>query len=138
ARIPNPNGVVARTGSHGPAIPAGPGRTNGFRRLATQLGYVRFLGLDQRVELRNLLGIPALLVFAEEEEIRAVLGPPAIEKQLVFFEDDPAQVLAIIETCLSGFHPSQRSRHSLRDALVAVAVQVDAIVGALRSELRRK
>ena len=48
----------------------------GFGQLADQV----LLLFDERVELGNFFGVLALLMFAEEEEIRVVLGAPAMVK----------------------------------------------------------
>src|SRR5262245_1375798 len=54
-------------------------------------------GSDERVELRYLAGVLALLVLAEAEEVRLVLRPPAVEEQLVLDDDHLAQGLRLLE-----------------------------------------
>ena len=47
-------------------------------RRRTQRGDAGFGGGDKGIELRDLFGVVALLVFAEAKQIRFVLRPPAM------------------------------------------------------------
>ena len=42
---------------------------------------------DDRVELRNLLGVVSLLVFAEKEKVGLVGRTPTMEEQTVFLDN---------------------------------------------------
>src|SRR5262245_992885 len=55
------------------------------------------LFFDEWIELRNLLRVLALLVFAEEEEVGVVLRAPSVEEQFVLLADRLAQFLGLIE-----------------------------------------
>ncbi len=48
-------------------------------------------GGDKRIEHWDFLGVLALLVFAEAEEIRLIGGPPAVEEEVAFTDDGGAQ-----------------------------------------------
>ena len=46
---------------------------------------------DERIEHGDFLGVLALLVFAEEEEVGLVRGTPAVEEEAVFLDDGGSQ-----------------------------------------------
>src|SRR5262249_19892569 len=52
---------------------------------------------DQRVELRYLAGVLPLLVLAEAEEVGLILGPPAVEIELVLLDDRLSQLLGLVQ-----------------------------------------
>ena len=56
-----------------------------------QLGDFFFLRGDERIELRNLAGVLALLVLAETEQIRFVFRTPAVEIEAILGDDGLAQ-----------------------------------------------
>src|SRR5579863_1364337 len=62
-----------------------------------ELGDLFFLGGNQRVELRNLATIAALLVFAEAEQVGLVLRPPAVEVEAILGDDGASQLLRLSE-----------------------------------------
>ena len=66
------------------------------RHRLSQPGDLLLLGLDERVEQGDLAGVVALLVLAEAEEVRLVLGPPAVEVQLVLGVDRLAEGLDLV------------------------------------------
>ena len=78
-----------------------------------------FLLGDQRVELRDLDGVVALLVLAKAEEIRDVLRPPPIEEQIVLAVDRGPQRLGLVEfgTCPQD---DARSSSSSESAVVTL------------------
>src|SRR5262245_61968085 len=78
-----------------------------------QFGDLLLLCLDQRVELRDLAGVLALLVLAEAEQVGDVLRPPAVEVQLVLLEDRLAQLLELVVL------RAARDRHAPRPVLPA-------------------
>src|SRR5688572_17929280 len=51
-----------------------------------------FLLLNQRVELWNLDGIVALLMLPEAEQVRKVLGPPAMKEEFVLGDNREPQL----------------------------------------------
>ncbi len=56
-----------------------------------ELGDTGFPFGDERIELGNLDGVLALLVFAEAEEIGPVLRTPAVKEEFVLFADGGAE-----------------------------------------------
>ena len=62
-----------------------------YRLEVAQRGDFLFLGGDERVELRNLDGIVALLVFSKAEDVRHVLRTRTVEEEFVFAVDDFAE-----------------------------------------------
>src|SRR5688572_23012950 len=55
-----------------------------------------FLLLNQRVELRNLDGVVALLVLPKAKQVRKVLGPPAMKEELVLGDNREPQLFEAI------------------------------------------
>src|SRR4051794_39379035 len=74
-------------------------------RWRPQLRDLLLLRRYQRVELRDLAGVLALLVLAEQEQIGDVLRPPAEEIQLVLRQDRLPQLLELLRV---GRHPERR------------------------------
>ena len=66
-----------------------------FQRLADAFDLV--LGLrHERVELGDFLGVLALLVLAEAEQVRLVLRPPAVEEEFVLGDDGLAERFELV------------------------------------------
>ena len=98
--IPAAGGRGRRVGSW--IVVTGPPRLLGSTRRRCGTGHaepgdLRLLGGDERVELGDLAGVLPLLVLAEAEEVRLVLGPPAVEIQLVLGVDRRAEGLDLVE-----------------------------------------
>ena len=58
-----------------------------FARGLLQAVDLRVGGVDERIELGNLLRVLPLLVFAEAEEVGGVRRTPAVEEEFVFADD---------------------------------------------------
>ena len=66
----------------------------GVVQVLAQLANLLLLGGDERVELRHLDGVLALLAFPEAEDVSHVRRAGAVEEELVFAEDDLAECRA--------------------------------------------
>ena len=58
-----------------------------FEKLISELFDFTLPFIDDRVKLRNLLGIVSLLVLAEKKKVGLVGRTPAVEEQTILFDD---------------------------------------------------
>ena len=67
-----------------------------LRRLSQPRDFL-LLSPHQRIKLRNLFRILALLMFAKKKEVRVVLRTPAMEEKLVLLENRIAQLRRLLD-----------------------------------------
>ena len=107
----------------------GAGLEAGVVQVLAQLANLLLLGGDERVELRHLDGVLALLAFPEAEDVSHVRRAGAMEEELVFAEDDGAEGVLVLASELAFV---QRQTQAGDDAAchleVAVEGQVNSVV----------
>ena len=93
-----------------------------MRHRLAEPGDLPLLRLDQRVELRDLDRVVALLVLAEAEQVRDVLRPPAVEEEQVLGVDRLAELLDLV-----ALGPGPRSIPLPQSAASALATALPSI-----------